>query len=117
MGVPPPDGSAQRPVPKHKSPAAAADRADAATRPDRSPGRVVGIGASAGGLEALREFFGAMPAQTGLVNCILAVDRGLVRVQEVADRHGLRGSIDCFVTSLAEAEGERAVAIVLSGRS
>ncbi|HYL01211.1 MAG TPA: chemotaxis protein CheB [Steroidobacteraceae bacterium] len=148
-------------VPKRKSPAAAADRPDAATRPDRSPGRVVGIGASAGGLEALRKFFGAMPAQTGLVfvvvvhldpahrsfmpellghatgltveqardgqplevdhvyvippNCILTVDRGLIRVQEVADRHGLHGSIDRFFSSLAEAEGERAVAIVLSG--
>ena len=42
----------------------------AETLPDAAPSRskfpVVGIGASAGGLEALREFFGKMPADNGI---------------------------------------------------
>ena len=33
---------------------------------DRNPGLVVGIGASAGGLEAYRTLFDAMPANTGM---------------------------------------------------
>ena len=37
---------------------------------DRSP--VVGIGASAGGLEALKAFFCAVPAKTGLVFVVIA---------------------------------------------
>jgi two-component system CheB/CheR fusion protein len=123
--------------------------------------RVVGIGASAGGLEALKAFFGAMPPTTGVAfvvvvhldpthesfmaellghvtgltveqardrqplevdhvyvippNRTLRIDQGLIRVQEVADRRALRGSIDHFFRSLAEAVGERAIAIVLSG--
>jgi two-component system CheB/CheR fusion protein len=122
---------------------------------------VVGIGASAGGLEALKAFFGAMPPRTGLVfvvvvhldptheslmpellshvtglsvepardrqpletdhvyvippNRTLTIDQGLLRVNEVADRRSLRGAIDHFFRSLAEAERDRAVAIVLSG--
>ncbi len=129
--------------------------------PGRAPAPIIGIGASAGGLEALKRFFGAMPPKTGLVfvvvvhldpdhksfmpellahvtgltveqahdreplevdhvyvippNRTLTVDQGVIRVQEVADRRGLRGSIDHFFRSLAEAERERAVAIVLSG--
>jgi chemotaxis methyl-accepting protein methylase/nitrate/nitrite-specific signal transduction histidine kinase/PAS domain-containing protein len=126
------------------------------------PGRlIVGIGASAGGLEALKKFFTAMPPTTGLVfvvvvhldpshksymaellghvtglaveeahdrqpleidhvylippNRTLTIDQGMIRVQEVADRRGLRGSIDHFFRSLAESERERAIAIVLSG--
>jgi two-component system CheB/CheR fusion protein len=122
---------------------------------------VVGIGASAGGLEALKSFFGAMPPTTGLVfvvvvhldpthksllpellshvtgltveqardrqpleadhvyvippNRTLTIDQGLLRVREVADRRGLRGAIDHFFRSLADAERDRAVAVVLSG--
>jgi two-component system CheB/CheR fusion protein len=121
----------------------------------------VGIGASAGGLEALKAFFGAMPPKTGLVfvvvvhldptheslmpellshvtgltveqardrqplesdhvyvippNRTLTIDQSLIRVSEVADRRSLRGAIDHFFRSLAEAQGDRAVAIVLSG--
>lgn len=124
-------------------------------------GVIVGLGASAGGLEALKAFFRAMPPKTGLVfvvvvhldpthesllpellanvtgltvahaedrqpleadhvyvippNRTLTIDQGLVRVREVADRGGLRGVIDHFFRSLAVAEGERAVAVVLSG--
>ena len=46
-----------------------AETAKAASTSGASPdtiGRVVGIGASAGGLEALKAFLGAMPQQTGL---------------------------------------------------
>jgi two-component system CheB/CheR fusion protein len=129
--------------------------------PDQRRPVVVGIGASAGGLEALKAFFSAMPPTTGLVfvvvvhldptheslmpellshltglsveqardrqplevdhvyvippNRTLTIDQGLLRVREVADRRSLRGAIDHFFRSLAEAEGDRAVAIVLSG--
>lgn len=125
------------------------------------PGPVVGIGASAGGLEALKRLFGAMPPKTGLVfvvvvhldpahkslmaellahvtdlavaqahdrqplevdhvyvippNRTLTIDQGLLRVREVADRRGLRGAIDHFFRSLAEAERDHAIAVVLSG--
>jgi two-component system CheB/CheR fusion protein len=48
-------------------------------------------------------------------NRTLTVDRGLIRLQRVAERRWLHGSIDHFFRSLAESEGERAVAIVLSG--
>src|SRR6201993_3796204 len=157
-------------IPKHQRPRTAASgpshgRRSAANthRPGettRSPGRVIGIGASAGGLEAMKKFFGAMPVNTGLVfvvvvhldpahrsfmvellgqvtgltveqahdfqqlevdhvyvippNRTLTVDRGFIRVQEVADRRGRYGSIDHFFCSLAQAAGEHAVAIVLS---
>ena len=122
---------------------------------------VVGIGASAGGLEALKAFFGAMPPGSGLVfvvvvhldpthsslmpellakttplsveqahdrqpleadhvyiippNRTLTVDQGLLRVREVADRRGLRGTIDHFFRSLAADQRSNAVGIVLSG--
>jgi len=141
--------------------AAAAGLSGDGSRSGRAPGPIVGIGASAGGLEALKKFFGAMPPKTGLVfvvvvhldpahrslmpellsrvtgltvaqahdhqrlevdhvyvippNRTLTVAQGFIRVQEVPDRLGLRGSIDRFFRSLAEAERERAVAIVLSG--
>lgn len=39
----------------------------AGTAPDPPRPALVGIGASAGGLEALKAFFGAMPTKTGLV--------------------------------------------------
>src|SRR5215472_11573255 len=161
-------------VPKRKKPrntaagpsrrrraAAGAGLSGESSRSGRAPGPIVGIGASAGGLEALKKFFGAMPPKTGFVfvvvvhldpahrslmpellsrvtgltvtqahdrqpleidhvyvippNRTLTVAQGLIRVQEVPDRLGLRGSIDRFFRSLAEAERERAVAIVLSG--
>ena len=122
---------------------------------------VVGIGASAGGLEALKAFFSAMPPRSGLVfvvvvhldpthsslmpellakmtplsveqaqdrqpleadhvyiippNRTLTIDQGLLRVREVADRRGLRGTIDHFFRSLAADQRSNAVGIVLSG--
>ncbi len=129
--------------------------------PDHGRPSVVGIGASAGGLEALKAFLGAMPPKTGLAfvvvvhldptheslmpellshvtgltveqardgqpleadhvyvippNRTLTIERNLLRVSEVADRRSLRGTIDRFFRSLAEAERDRAIAIVLSG--
>jgi chemotaxis methyl-accepting protein methylase/signal transduction histidine kinase len=127
----------------------------------RGQSLVVGIGASAGGLEALKAFFGSMPPESGLVfvvvvhldpthsslmpellarttplsveqahdrqpleanhvyiippNRTLTVDQGLLRVREVADRRGLRGTIDHFFRSLAADQRSNAVGIVLSG--
>jgi two-component system, chemotaxis family, CheB/CheR fusion protein len=126
---------------------------------DRLP--IVGLGASAGGLEALKGFFGAMPAKTGLSfvvvvhldpthdslmpellaksttlgvhqaqdrqpleadhvyiippNRALTIDQGLIRVREVADRRGLRGSIDHFFRSLADDQHDGAIGVILSG--
>ena len=44
-------------------------------------------------------------------NRTLTIDQGLLRVKEVADRRSLRGAIDHFFRSLAEAERDQAVAI------
>ena len=121
-----------------------------ATTPPAAPAQapVVGIGASAGGLEALKSFFGAMSPASGVVfvvvvhldpthdslmpellakctpltvrqardrqplegnhvyvippNRTLTLEKGLIRVREVADRRGLRGTIDQFFRSLAD---------------
>ena len=56
---------------KRKSARSPGEKTPASASPER-PGKgkgfvpVVGIGASAGGLEALKEFFGAMPADSGM---------------------------------------------------
>src|SRR5665647_637059 len=42
-----------------------------APRPSAQPQRVVGIGASAGGLEALKQLFAQLPVQTGLAYVVL----------------------------------------------
>ena len=154
----------KRPITSRRRTQKPPDRSAVAPTPDASVagrGLVVGLGASAGGLEALKAFFRAMPPKTGLVfvvvvhldptheslmpellanvtgltvshaqdrqpleadhvyvippNRTLTIDQGLVRVREVADRGSLRGVIDHFFRSLAVAEGERAVAVVLSG--
>ena len=152
-------GSSKR---KNSNKTAGAVRADGPSRSFGAQGRaVVGIGASAGGLEALKKFFGAMPPKTGLAfvvvvhldpahkslmaellshatglaveqahdrqpleldhvyiippNRTLTIDQGVIRLHEVVDRRVLRGSIDHFFRSLAAAERDRAIAIVLSG--
>jgi two-component system, chemotaxis family, CheB/CheR fusion protein len=148
-------------APSNEKPAPAAGSDSQRPAPAEPRRLIVGIGASAGGLEALKKFFTAMPARTDLVfvvvvhldpshksfmaellahvtglaveeahdrqpleidhvyvippNRTLTIDQGMIRVQEVADRRGLRGSIDHFFRSLAESERERAIAIVLSG--
>ena len=156
---------AARKGPSKRKPSNKTAEAVHAASPSRSFGAqgraVVGIGASAGGLEALKKFFGAMPPRTGLAfvvvvhldpahkslmaellahatglaveqaqdrqpleldhvyiippNRTLTIDQGVIRLHEVADRRALRGSIDHFFRSLAAAERDRAIAIVLSG--
>jgi two-component system CheB/CheR fusion protein len=51
------------------------DRAAPFTARDRSGFLVVGIGASAGGLEALEEFFNAVPANSGLAFVVISHQR------------------------------------------
>ncbi len=134
----------------------------------RSPGRlgtidfsVVGLGASAGGLDAFRRFFDSVPADSGRAYILiqhldpthesmmvellagrtpmavlqaadgmaverdhvyviapgtyLAIEDGALRLSEPRERHGARLPFDFFLHSLADACGERAVAVILSG--
>ena len=122
---------------------------------------VVGLGASAGGLEAFRRFFEAaapdwgmayilvqhldpthdsmmvellakrtsmmvqqavegMPIQPNQIYVIapgryLAIKNGTLHLSTPKEHHGARLPIDFFLYSLAEACGERAVAVILSG--
>jgi two-component system, chemotaxis family, CheB/CheR fusion protein len=130
-------------------------------RPGRSSGPVVGIGASAGGLEACRAFFEAMPVDSGIAfvvvlhldpkresmmadllgrytsmpvvevqhgvpvranhvyvippNTYIAVRDGDVFHEPAVKVRGINMPIDHFFRSLAEARGEQAIGIVLSG--
>ncbi|MBI4523060.1 MAG: PAS domain-containing protein [Deltaproteobacteria bacterium] len=123
--------------------------------------RVVGIGASAGGMDALKEFFAEMPSASGLafvviqhldpahvsymagllakctaMNVVQAEDRipveadcvytippgkfllirdGILRLTEAVKRDGLRMPIDFFFRSLAQDQGENAIAVLFSG--
>src|SRR5512144_815191 len=122
---------------------------------------IVGIGSSAGGLEALQKLFGAMPADNGLgfvvaahldptqeshlsellARCatmpvtqiessikiepnhvyVIAPDRelsikdGVLHSDKPRAPRGHRHPVDSFFRSLAEDQGERSIAIVLSG--
>ena len=122
---------------------------------------IVGIGSSAGGLEALQKLFGAMPADGGLgfvvaahldptqvshltellARCttmpvvqieqsiavepdhvyVIAPDRelsikeGVLHSDKPQAPRGQRHPVDSFFRSLAEDQGERAIAIILSG--
>jgi two-component system CheB/CheR fusion protein len=122
---------------------------------------VVGIGASAGGLEAFRAFFSALPPDTGMAfilvqhldpvrnsslaeilsgwttmtvsaaedgaaiapnrvfvippDAILKIEGGVLRISRPASTTARQASIDTFLTSLAEDQGEDAVGIILSG--
>ncbi|MCE9572062.1 MAG: hypothetical protein K8W52_02785, partial [Deltaproteobacteria bacterium] len=59
-------------APRARKPVAPASPADAApgaplpARPRRRPSLVVGIGGSAGGLDAYEQFFATMPPDTGM---------------------------------------------------
>jgi two-component system CheB/CheR fusion protein len=125
------------------------------------PRLVVGIGASAGGLDACRRFLDAMPADSGMAiviimhldptresriaeifrsntemtvvqalspqllerdhvyviapNTSLELRDGVLDPAKLDDPRGQRKPIDAFFTSMAQDQGERAVAIVLSG--
>jgi len=122
---------------------------------------IVGIGASAGGLAALEEFFGQVPADSGLAylvvqhldptqkamlaellqrvtsmpvreaengkrikpNCVyviapnteLSLNGGLLRLDKPTEPRGMRLPVNILFSSLARAQGERAIAVVLSG--
>lgn len=122
---------------------------------------IVGIGASAGGLDAFRSFFSAMPTDSGMAfvliqhlapdydsalaeiigdctampvvkamdgtvaapntvavipqNAILKIEGGVLRVAPPETPTARRLSIDTFLVSLAEDQGENAIGIILSG--
>lgn len=122
---------------------------------------IVGIGASAGGLDAFRSFLSEMPIDSGMAfvlvqhldpdynsalaeiiaectdmpvvkavdgtvaapntvavipqNAILKIEGGVLRVAPPETPTARRSSIDTFLVSLAEDQGENAVGIILSG--
>lgn len=122
---------------------------------------VVGIGASAGGLDAFRTFFSVMPADSGMTfvlvqhldpdhasalvqilrgstsmevahardgaritpnrvyiippDAILTLAEGVLKLDRPAAAADRRTSINTFLTSLADDQGENAVGIILSG--
>lgn len=128
---------------------------------NNEPTLYVGIGASAGGLEALEVFFSSMPSNSGLAfivvqhlspdykslmvellskrtrmrvfraesgmrveaNCIylippkknLKIFHGKLILSEQDYSKGINLPIDIFLRSLAEDQGEKAIAIILSG--
>ena len=122
---------------------------------------MVGIGASAGGVNALRQFFGGVPADSGMAFVVvlhlsqehesnlaeilqretempvqqitkavqvepnnvyviapakhLEMSDGTIRPKEPVRHKGVRVPIDRFFQTLAEAYGQKAVSIILSG--
>lgn len=128
---------------------------------ERAGHMIVGIGASAGGLDAFRSFFSKMPTDSGMAfvlvqhldpdyksalaeiigectampvvtaadgtvaapntvavipqNAILKIEGGVLRVAPPETPTARRSSIDTFLVSLAEDQGENAVGIILSG--
>ena len=123
--------------------------------------RIVGIGASAGGLAALEEFFKQVPLKSGAAflvvqhldptqkamlaellqrvtpmpvreaqngkliepNCVyvippnteLSLSNGALHLDKPSEPRGLRMPINILFSSLARAQGDRAIAVVLSG--
>ncbi len=123
--------------------------------------RIVGIGASAGGLEPLEQFFRQVPSKSGLAyvvvqhldptqkamlaellqrvtampvreaatnvhvepNCVyvippnteLSVVNDVLHLERPGEPRGMRLPINVLFSSLASAQGERAIAVVLSG--
>ncbi len=144
-------------VPGAGSQASPSPPADARPR----SGLIVGIGASAGGIDALRTFFSKVPAASGMAfvvvqhldpnydsslvsiiasrtamsvrlaedraalapdqvyvippDAILTISDGLLRLARPAPPAARRVSVNTFLTSLAEDQGENAVGIILSG--
>ena len=131
-------------------------------KPHERPGHlIVGLGASAGGLQAFKSFFTAMPADSGMAfvliqhldpeyssalaeilseftsmpvsqasdgtvaapntvtvippNAILKIEHGVLRMAHPETPTARRSSVDTFLTSLADDQGDNAVAIILSG--
>ena len=130
------------------------------THPDDAM-RIVGIGASAGGLAALEEFFRQVPLKSGVAylvvqhldptqkallaellqrvtpmqvreavngkliepdfvyvippNTELSLSNGVLHLDKPSEPRGLRMPINILFSSLARDQGERAIAVVLSG--
>ncbi len=128
---------------------------------DGTPAAIVGIGASAGGLEAIEAFFKAMPADSGMAFVVvqhlspdykslmvellsrktaipvcraeegmrieadhiylippkknLTVFHGALLLEDQQPRDIVNLPVDIFLRSLAQDQGEHAVAIILSG--
>lgn len=154
-------GSAAPSPPSEKQDAQAATCSTPATKDGAVAFAVVGLGASAGGLEALARFLDATPYDSGLAfvvihhadphhessiaellsthtaipvtfaldgepiepnhvyvippNSFLTLDDGVLRLTPPDAGHGVRLPIDVFLCSLADAQRERAIAIILSG--
>ena len=150
-------GIVQRPY--CRMPISASERGSSVTT--RSPTRIVAIGASAGGLAALEQFFAQVPAQSGLAyvvvqhldpteksllsellqrvtslrvreagarqriepDCVyviepnreLSVVGGVLKSEEPDEPRGLRLPINLLFSSLARDQGDRAIAVILSG--
>jgi two-component system CheB/CheR fusion protein len=129
---------------------------------ENRPSHIVGIGASAGGLEAIESFFKAMPSNSGVAFVVvqhlspdhkslmvellskhthmsvrraedgMSVERDCVYLippnhnlrmfhgrlllsEQQRDLRGINLPIDIFLRSLAEDQGDKAIAIILSG--
>ncbi|OYV27997.1 MAG: hypothetical protein B7Z81_16155, partial [Acidocella sp. 20-61-6] len=100
---------------------------------------VIGIGASAGGLEACTKLLGALPPDNGMAfvlvqhldpthdsmmadhlyiippGAYLSVNNGALHLSEPEARHGARLPFDFLLRSLAEGYEERAICVILSG--
>src|SRR6185312_9400295 len=85
------------------------------------PFPVVGLGASAGGLVALKAFLEHMPKKTGLAFVVILhlspkhESVADLRVTEAARLRGHHVAIDLFFRTLADTHQDKAVGIVLSG--
>lgn len=134
---------------------------DAAVHTDSKPAAVVGIGASAGGLEAIEAFFQTMPVDSGMAFVVvqhlspdykslmvellsrktrmpvhraeegmqvqgnsiylippkknLTIFHGKLLLEDQKSRDSINLPVDIFLRSLAEDQGEHAVAVILSG--
>jgi two-component system CheB/CheR fusion protein len=132
------------------------------SKEENTPSHIVGIGASAGGLEAIEAFFKAMPSDSGVAFVVvqhlspdhkslmvellskhtdmsvrrvedgMTVERDCVYLippnanlrlfhgnlllsEQNRDQRGINLPIDVFLRSLAEDQGDKAIAIILSG--
>ena len=81
---------------------------------------IVGIGASAGGLEAVEQFLRQVPEKSGLAYGIppdkdMSILHGLLHLLAPMVPRGLLLPIDFFLRSLAADRQEQSVGVILSG--